>query len=131
MQQVKNWPVLRHMKSRYLLVQNIRALQRARGTSDRALAMFCGHTGAWLSKVLKTDGDPRDHREMGMEDLDKVADFFGLQVAELFSYGIAPLLERRKSERRRGPQDRRQGERRRLSSVDRLYGDISTWKGRN
>lgn len=112
------------MKSRYLLIQNIRALQRARGTSDRALAMFCGHSGAWLSKTLKTDGNLKDHREMALEDVDKVADFFGLTAADLFSYGIAPLLERRRRERRGGAQDRRQGERRRQSSAERLYGDL-------
>lgn len=116
------------VKSRYLLAQNIRALIRARGTSDRALAAFCGHSGAWLSKVLKLDGDPRDHREMSMADMDKVADFFGLQVSDLLSYGIASVLERRRAERRSRQGDRRQGERRRPSDAERLYGDVPTWR---
>lgn len=97
-------------KANYLLVQNIRALLARRGESDRALAMWCGHRPAWLSKILTTE------RGIKLKDLDKIADFFGLTVAQLFQEGISPLTERRRGERRRlgerrGGRDRRQPDR--------------------
>ena len=102
----------RALKASYLLIQNIRALLAGRGVDDKALAMFCGHKPAWLSKILSGE------RGMGLSDMDKVADFFGLTVAQLLQHGISPLTERRRTTRRQGHdrrlQDRRVGEEGRL-----------------
>lgn len=120
----------RTLKANYLLIQNIRALLAARGTDDKALAMWCGHKPAWLSKVLSAE------RGIKLADLDKIADFFGLTVAQLFQHGISPLTERRRKDRRAGA-DRRAGVDRRGSGDDaRLHPELSpfprqghsTWK---
>lgn len=95
----------RALKADVLLIQNIRALLAGRGEDDSALALYCGHRPAWLSKILSGE------RGIKLSDLDKVADFFGLAVAQLFQHGIAPLTERRRAQRRSGT-DRRAGDRR-------------------
>jgi transcriptional regulator with XRE-family HTH domain len=107
----------RGLKARVLLVQNIRALLAARGVDDKALAMYCGHRPAWLSKILA------DERGMNLHDMDKVADFFGLAVSQLLQHGISPLTERRRRERRRGT-ERRQGDRRGTSQEGRLHETV-------
>jgi transcriptional regulator with XRE-family HTH domain len=100
----------RRFKVTYLLVQNIRALLTARGVDDKALAMFCGHKPAWLSKIMSGE------RGINLNDLDKVADCFGLTVAQLLSPGVSPLTERRRRARRSGI-DRRVKDRRTRSPV--------------
>lgn len=108
------------MKAQLLLALNIRTLLKARGAKDADLAFYCGHGRAWISKVLA------GQREVAYGDLDKVADFFGLTLADLFSYGISPKLERRKATRRAGS-DRRTGQdRRQPSNVQRFYGELLT-----
>jgi transcriptional regulator with XRE-family HTH domain len=96
----------RRLKADFLLVQNIRSLLAARGVDAKALAMWAGHRPAWLSKILSGD------RGIKLSDLDKIADFFGLTVAQLFQHGISALTERRRAERRRDI-DRRSGKDRR------------------
>ena len=86
----------RGLKASRLLVENIRALLTRRGIDDKALAMWCGHKPAWLSKIMSGE------RGMGLSDMDKVADFFGLTVSQLLCHGIAPLTERRRADRRSG-----------------------------
>jgi transcriptional regulator with XRE-family HTH domain len=113
-------PVYRHrrtLKANYLLVENIRALLAARGEDDKALAMWCGHKPAWLSKIMSGE------RGIKLPDLDRVADFFGLTVAQLFQHGISPLTERRRAERRSG-KDRRVRDRR-GSSDARLHPELA------
>lgn len=90
----------RPLRADLLLVQNIRALLDGRREDDKSLAIWCGHSSAWLSKIMSGE------RRMPIQELGKVADFFGLTVSDLFQHGISPL-----SERRRG-RDRRLGERR-------------------
>jgi len=85
----------RSFKAKYLLVQNIRTLLAARGVDDKALATWCGHQPAWLSKILAGD------RGIKLSDLDCIADFFGLTVMQLFSPGISALTERRRFARRK------------------------------
>jgi transcriptional regulator with XRE-family HTH domain len=89
-----------------LLSRNIRALLNKRNLDDSALAAWCGHAPSWLSKILSGE------RGMPIRELGRVADYFGLEVSDLFQYGIDPLLERRRGDRRggverRGGQDRR------------------------
>lgn len=109
----------RGLKASYLLVQNIRSLLIARGEDDKALAMWAGHRPAWISKILSSE------RGIKLKDLDKIADFFGLTVAQLFQHGISPLTERRKKARRSG-QDRRTGIDRRGSGDHRLHPELGS-----
>lgn len=84
-----------------LIAQNIRALLSARGFDDGALAAWCGHRPAWLSKILNGE------RGLRIRELGKIADFFGVEIADLFRYGIDPMLERRRRADRRSGRDRR------------------------
>lgn len=92
----------RDLKADRLLAENIRTLLRIRRIDDSALAMWCGHKPAWISKILSGE------RGMPVKELDRVADFFGLTVCQLFEPGISPLTERRITQRR-GVHDRRSG----------------------
>lgn len=105
---------MRELRADVLLVRNLRALLTARGVDDSALAAWCGHRPAWLSKILSGE------RGMQIKDLGRVSDFFGISVCDLFQYGIDPLLERRKRERRSG-RDRRVSEDRRRTDVSKPH----------
>ena len=97
------------LKAQYLLVQNIRALLAARAQTAEAVAKHCKHEGSWLSKILAGD------RGMRCIDLDCIASFFDVEVADLFRPGIAPLLERRHGQRRKNEvAERRTHDRRQL-----------------
>lgn len=89
------------VSAKYLFRQNVRSLLMSRHENAASLAMWCGHDKSRASKVLAGDREPQ------MKDLDRIADFFGIDTFRLFQPGIEPLLERRKSERRSGL-DRRQ-----------------------
>src|SRR5688572_30448232 len=89
------------MKAEALLKHNIVALLKARKQQPHDLAQWCRRSDAWLSKILG-----KDNRNLPLEYLDRMADFFGLAAYELFRPGITPLLERRKGDRRSG-RDRR------------------------
>jgi hypothetical protein len=97
------WQWKREMKAGYLLKQNIETLLRARHQAKHDLAVHCRRSDAWLSKILG-----KDNRNIPLEYLDRIADFFGLATYQLFQPGISPLLERRKADRRSG-RDRRIG----------------------
>ncbi len=115
---------MRELRADILLARNIRSLLDKRNIDDSALAAWCGHRPAWLSKILSGE------RGMQIKDLGRVADFFGLSVFELFCYGIDPLLERRKGGRRSG-NDRRGARDRRCSSQDArqpLGGPITNYR---
>ena len=98
----------RGIRADLLLIHNVRALLRARGIDEKDLAFWCGHKPPWINKILNGT------RGVALEDVGKIADFFGLTVAQLFQQGISALYERRRAERRsdshrRGGQDRRHG----------------------
>ncbi len=82
------------MKASRVLSENVSALLKARGMSQHDLAQWCGKTDAWLSAILA------GRRGMGVEDLDKMADFFGYRAYQLFVPGISRTSERRRSDRR-------------------------------
>lgn len=90
------------MHAKRLLADNIRALLRARGHSQHDLAMWCRNSDVWLSFILN------GKRGVSLEDLDRIADFFGLETYELFLPGISSLTERRTRQRRSGL-ERREG----------------------
>jgi hypothetical protein len=98
--------VVPEMKASALLKANIDALLRARHQTRHDLASWCRRSDAWLSKILG-----KDNRNIPLEYLDRMADFFGLATYQLFQPGISPLHERRKG------LDRRKGRDRRLSAM--------------
>ena len=110
----------RGLKASRLLVENIRALLTRRNIDDKALAMWCGHKPAWLSKIMGGE------RGMGLSDMDKVADFFGLTVSQLLQHGISPLTERRRGDSRSGS-DRR-AEDRRSNTEGRLHAETPPFR---
>ena len=105
---------MRELRADLLIARNIRALLSIRNVDGYALAAWCGHSPPWISKIIS------GQRGVQMKDLGKIADFFGLSVADLFQYGIDPLLERRRHSRRSGL-DRRSGQdRRQTPNAERL-----------
>lgn len=96
------------LKALYLLRENIRYLLDKRHESQTALAQFCGHQKAWINKFLN-DRNIINGREVSIADMDKIAQFFGLAVYQLFQPGISALGERRSASDRRSGQDRRIG----------------------
>lgn len=101
-----------------MLMQNIRALLAARHIEDAALATWCGHNASWISKILAGD------RGVPIKELGKIADFFGLTVAQLFQYGISPLAERRRSVRRKGLERRTADDRRQPADTGRIHPSV-------
>lgn len=91
-----------------LLIQNIRALLRERGQKQGELAFWMKKTETWASQALN------GRRNFQLQDLDRIAEFFGLAAYQLFQPGISPLTERRTG------RDRRSGQDRRVSHVQRL-----------
>jgi hypothetical protein len=95
------------MKALPLLKHNIDTLLKARHQTRRELAVWVRQSmdrkkvDPWISQIF-THPD----REFQMKYLDRIADFFGIAVYQLFQPGISHLTERRKAERRSG-QDRR------------------------
>jgi len=91
------------MKAQYLLRENIKALLRARKEDAINLARWLDHDKSWINKILN------GHREMQIEDFDRVADFFGIATYQLFQPGISSLTERRIGSDRRSGKERRVG----------------------
>ena len=109
--------VKRTLRAEFLLAENIRTLLYRRGIDHGALAAWCGHKPPWISKILKSS------RGVQMKDLGKIADFFGLTVAQMFQHGISELAERRQAERRTCT-ERRSGRDRRQPPEGRLHPDV-------
>lgn len=96
------------MKATYQLRQNINALLKARQQRPVDLAQWCHRSRSWISKILSEDrSDKTKVRELNIEDLDRIADFFGLAAYQMFQPGISPLTERRTGFDRRSGRDRR------------------------
>lgn len=71
------------MRTDLLFVDNVRALLDAHGMTQRELSHRVGHHETWLSKILKKQ------RGVRLGDVDKIADFFGLNGYQLLTPGIA------------------------------------------
>jgi hypothetical protein len=95
------------MKALPLLKHNIDTLLHARRQTRRDLAQWVRQSmnnkiiDPWISHIFNTPD-----AEIQTKYLDRIADFFGVSVYQLFQPGISHLTERRKSERRSG-KDRR------------------------
>lgn len=96
----------REIRADLLFRRNVEALIRARKINQKDLAFWCGHKTPWLSKILSGT------RGIQLEDVGRIADFFGLTTAQLFQRSINDLFERRRAQRRSG-RDRRSGAERR------------------
>ena len=96
------------MKALPLLKHNIDTLLKARSQTRRDLAMWVRQSmdkkkiDPWISHIF-TNPDA----EFQMKYLDRIADFFGLAVYQLFQPGIADRSERRSGSDRRKRLDRR------------------------
>lgn len=91
------------MKAARRLAQNVSALLTARRQKQTDLAQWCRRSDVWVSQFL------RGERNWQLDDLDRVADFFGIATYQLFQPGISPLTERRAGLERRTKTDRRIG----------------------
>lgn len=91
------------MHAHRLLANNIAALLAGRHHTQKELAVWCRHSEVWISKIL------RGERQLGVKDLDRIADFFGIATYQLFQPGISPLTERRSGKDRRKNHERRVG----------------------
>lgn len=123
------------MRAERILAENISAILRARGLSQKDLAQWCEHTETWLSSIL------RGERHFRVIDYDRIADFFGIAVYQLFQPGISQVTERRKGRDRRSGRDRRIGHAQRelltvrdsiegaRSRLRRTAADVTTKKG--
>jgi hypothetical protein len=114
------WNVDRPLRAEKLLLENIRTLLRERGLEASSLAAWCGHRPAWISKILS------EERGVQIKDVGRIADFFGLTVAQLFQHGISPLGERRRGARR-SPLERRSAADRRRDTMagDNIHPDVT------
>lgn len=96
------------MRADSLLKHNIDAILKARGQTRHDLAVWARQStdrkkvDPWISGIFT-----RPNREFQFKYLDRIADFFGLAVYQLFQPGISPLTERRAGHERRNGQDRR------------------------
>ena len=96
------------MKALPLLKHNIDQLLKARRQTRHDLAVWVRQSmdrkkvDPWISKIF-TQADA----EFQMKYLDRIADFFGIAVYQLFQPGISPLTERRTRLDRRSWHDRR------------------------
>ena len=94
------------VKALRLLKENIHTLLHRRNENQVTLARWVGHSKSWMNKFLN---DQTDRTELQLHDLDRIADFFGIEAYQLFMPGISHLTERRKDVERRAGGDRRLG----------------------
>jgi hypothetical protein len=95
------------MLATQLIKENIQALLRERGVHAKDLASWCRRGESWISKILT---EPK--RRIPSIYFDRIADFFGVAVYELFQPGRS-TWERRQAHERRSGDDRRKGHRHR------------------
>lgn len=99
-------PPLTAIKGLIVLKRNIAQLLADRHENQVQLARACGHKKSWINKFFK---DETNTVELQLRDLDKIADFFGIEVHQLFQPGIGRLTERRLHLDRRATAERRIG----------------------
>lgn len=106
------------VKALRLLKENVRTLLHHRKEDQSTLAAWVGHSKSWINKFLN---DETDRTELQLRDLDKIADFFGIEAYQLFQPGISLLTERRLS-----GTDRRSGQERRIGHQGRQLAHLRT-----
>lgn len=95
------------LKATHQLRANVKALLIARKDDQKDLAFAIGRHPTTISKFLG------GQRECQLEDVDAMADFFGLSAYQLFQPGMSALTERRRGTERR-QRTRRQGHAQRI-----------------
>jgi transcriptional regulator with XRE-family HTH domain len=96
------------LKAIHQVRENVKALLRERKENQKDLAFAIKRHPTTINKFLQGT------REIQLEDLDGIADFFGIQPYELFQPGGYALSERRSGLERRTGKERRVGEARRV-----------------
>lgn len=93
------------VRTAYVLQRNVEALleKRHETAADLARSFSPPKTRGWISNILS------GARGMPMKYIDHIANYFGVEIYQLFMPAISPLLERRKSGDRRQGGDRRIG----------------------
>lgn len=102
------------MRAQIILRMRIQALLGNEHGRKKSLAQWCGHAPAWLTNVLN------GNRLVGVDDLDKIADFFDITVPQLFEPSGEKLRfpdRRTNADRRQPTRNRRLGRERRKSLV--------------
>lgn len=93
------------VKASHTLRLNIEALLARDHVTPAALAMACGGKDrSWMTRFLN-----QQRHELQLEDIEKIADFFGKQVYELFHPRTSTVTDRRvdKGDRRAGIERRK------------------------
>jgi hypothetical protein len=103
------------VKGLVVLKRNIESLLADRKENQVQLAIACGHRKSWINKFIKDD---TMKVEIQLRDLDKIANFFGIEVHQLFQPGIGRLTERRAGG------DRRQNVERRIGHQGRQFAEL-------
>src|SRR4051812_7014537 len=70
----------------YVLKQNIDALLKQRGATRKDLAFVCKRTESWISKIFRAPD-----KALPMQYYDRIADFLGVSVYELFRPGTSTM----------------------------------------
>lgn len=94
-----------------VLRENVRALMAQRQLNQKAVAFALSRHPTWINKFLL------GHRMISVTDLDKLADLLGVATYQLFQPGVSKMTERRRGDRRLGPE-------RRVSHETRLARDL-------
>lgn len=85
-----------------ILRENVRDLIWRQGLSQVGFAKALGHERSWANKFLAGT------RSVTLEDLDKIAGLLKVDPYQLFQPGLSQAFDRRRRQRRTGP-DRRKG----------------------
>lgn len=92
------------MKAGRRLAENVVELLERHHLTQHDLAQWCRKSDPWVSQFL------RGERNWQLDDLDRVADCFGLQTYQLFLPGVSQRTERRSGVDRRSVKERRVGQ---------------------
>lgn len=93
-------PVLR---TNLVMKQNVKALLRHRGLTQKDLADYCHRSESWIGKILDLTSD----RKFPLKYWEKISDMLRVETYQLIQPGLTLPTERRKGQRRTGT-DRRQ-----------------------
>lgn len=93
------------------LRENLKALMDREGLKQKDVAFAVRKHVSWVNKFLLGT------RPIHLNDLDSLADLFGLTTYQLFVPGVSPRTERRSGRDRRSGQERRKGFPRALQEV--------------
>lgn len=102
------------MRAHRLLAENVVALLKKRGYSKADLAQWMIKSKPWVSDFLNHGTGWK------IADLDRISDFLGVPVFQLFQPGISDRAERRAGV------DRRQSSERRITHHERMAAELES-----